>query len=98
MRLCARHEDALQLALELRGLLRPTLTADADLTPLTHARQAILTHATHLAGAAAVPLLTSRQCPLCFVNQYNPARLSLDGWIENAADEAAAATPRGIAH
>lgn len=87
MDLCARHDDALVMALELRGLLRPSLIADADYTPLEVARQAIATHATHFAGKAAVDMLASKGCPLCFVNQ-NPAGINLDGWIDNAADEA----------
>lgn len=88
MNLCNRHDDALQFALELRGLLRPTLTADADLTPLTQARTAILTHATHYAGQGAITMLQTRACPLCYVNAKNPDHLNLDGWIELAADEA----------
>jgi hypothetical protein len=86
--LCARHDDALTLALELRGLLRPTLIADADLTPLYLARQSILTHATNFAGKASVEMLTTKACPLCFVNRENPKKMNLDGWIEHAADEA----------
>ena len=87
MTLCPRHDDALVMALELRGLLRPTLTAEADLTPLVSARQAITTHATHFAGKAAVEMLNTKACPLCFVNK-NPAGINLDGWIEHAAEEA----------
>lgn len=104
MTLCARHDDALQFALELRGLLRPTLTHDADLTPLDQARTAILTHATHLAGGAAIDMLRRQACPLCYVNQHNPDGLNLDGWIDNAADEAETAahnpvpTPIVITH
>lgn len=90
MKLCDRHEDALELALILRGLLRPTLTAGVDETPRDVARDLILTHATHFAGKAAVDMLTAKRCPLCFVNQ-NPARINLDDWIELAADEALAA-------
>jgi len=90
MDLCARHEDLLVMALELRGLLRPSLTEDADLTPLVEARQALVTHATNFAGRAAVDMLTARACPLCFINR-NPAGINLDGWIDNAADEALAA-------
>lgn len=91
--LCTRHEDALQLALELRGLLRPTLTADADMTPLLFARQAILDHATNFAGRASVKMLAEQRCPLCFVNEVirregkNPG-LTVDDWVENAAEEA----------
>lgn len=88
MVLCARHDDALHLALELRGMLRPSLTADADLAPLVHARQLILDHATNYAGRGAMQMLETRACPLCYVNAHNPQRLNLDGWIENAADEA----------
>lgn len=91
MPLCTRHDDMLQFALELRGLLRPTLVSDADLTPLHQARTAILTHASHYAGRAAIEMLETKTCPLCYVNAKNPERLNLDGWIENAADEAEAA-------
>lgn len=102
MELCPRHEDLLFTALELRGLLRPSLTADPDLTPLNTARQLIVDHATNFAGSGAIEMLEARVCPLCYVNQKNPARLNLDGWIENAAEEAAitarAATPLVIIH
>lgn len=88
MDLCPRHDDALVLALELRGLLRPTLIAEADLTALVSARTAIAAHASNFAGRAAVDMLASKACPLCFVNAKNPARMNLDGWIDDAADEA----------
>ncbi len=63
----------------------------------------ILDHATHFAGRGAIELLNTRECPLCYVNRKNPAGLNLDGWIENAADDAAAApstvhSPLVIAH
>lgn len=93
MNLCPRHDDALVMALELRGLLQPTLTQDADLTPLRQARQAIAMHATHFAGRASLELITAKTCPLCFVNK-NPAGINLDGWIENAAEEALADATR----
>jgi hypothetical protein len=93
--LCSRHEDALQLALELRGLLRPTLIADADLAPLFFARQAILDHASNFSGRAALRMLTDQRCALCFVNEairrggQNPG-LTVDAWVDEAAEEALA--------
>lgn len=93
MALCARHDDALQLALELRGFLRPTLIADADLAPLHRAQAAILEHATNFCGKASVKMLAEQRCPLCFVNEAirrdgkNPG-LTVDDWVEHAADEA----------
>jgi hypothetical protein len=87
MDLCARHEDALVMALELRGLLRPSLIAEADVAPLVFARQQIEMHATHFAGRATLHMLEFRVCPLCFVNK-NPSGVNLDGWVDNAADEA----------
>lgn len=87
MNLCARHDDALVMALELRGLLRSSLETGVDLTPLAFARDAIRTHATHFAGRAAVEMLQTKACPLCFVNR-NPARTNLDSWIDHAADDA----------
>lgn len=86
--LCARHDDALVMALELRGLLRPTLIADADRTPLIEARAAIGTHASNFAGKAAVMMLATQVCPLCFVNAQNRAGVNVDGWVEDAAEEA----------
>lgn len=93
MNLCPRHDDALVMALELRGLLRPTLTADADLTPLRTARNLIETHCTHLATAVkvAVKMLTSANCPLCFCQRIVDLRRSdanLNDWIDQAAEEA----------
>jgi hypothetical protein len=88
MTLCQRHEDALEFALELRGFLRPTLTADADQTPLEIARTAIGLHATNLAGRASIEMLVTKACPLCFITAHNPARINFDDWIELAADEA----------
>lgn len=92
MRLCPRHQRLLEDAIDLRGLDQPVDPFDA----CGFAAQAILTHATHFAGAAAVELLTGRTtnhgrpwCLLCFVNQ-NPARVNCDGWVEDAADEALA--------
>ncbi len=91
--LCARHEDRLQLALELRGLLRPTLTADIDETPLVQARQVILDHATNFSGRAAVQMLAEQRCPICFVNEAirrdgRNRSLTVDDWLELAAEEA----------
>lgn len=86
MDLCARHEDSLVMALEVRGLLRPTLSAPADMTPLRAAREAITLHASNLAGRAAIVMLNRRECPICFVNR---AGVNVDGWVEDAAEEVA---------
>lgn len=89
MTLCPRHEDALETALLLRGMLRPSLTSDVDLGPLLRARQLIVTHATNLAGRAAFEMLREKKCPLCFVSVKNPLGLNLDDWVDRAAEEAA---------
>lgn len=101
MNLCARHREALVTALELRGLLRPALgLAPEAFDPLACAREAIVSHATHFAGRAAVRMLTQKLCPICFVNAAiakdgrNPG-LTVDGWVDNAADEAETAA---VAH
>lgn len=90
MDLCPRHDEALQWALELRGLLRPTLIAEADQTPLVEARAAILAHASNFAGRAAVDMLETQSCPICFVNTQNRIGINVDGWVEDAANDARA--------
>lgn len=98
MNLCATHHEALVTALELRGLLRPALGLAADaFDPLAFARAAIVTHATHFAGRAAVRMLTQKPCPICFVNAAikkdgRNLGLIVDGWVDNAADEAETAS------
>lgn len=89
--LCTRHQELLLTALELRGLLRPTVEPVVD--PFEHATQLIVQHATHFAGRASLKMLREHHCPLCFVNARNPAQLNLDGWVNDAADELRSAEP-----
>ncbi len=93
MSLCPRHDDALHLALELRGCLRPTLTDAADLMPLNLARGLLVEHAEHFAGHAAIQMLAEALCPVCFVNmslrRTHPG-LTVDDWVDHAADDALA--------
>lgn len=99
MNWCPRHNESLETAVELRGLVRgPALLVGlADQKPVfdavAFARTAVETHAIHFAGKAAVQLLTGEHCPLCFVNRAireagkNPG-VTVDDWVNNAADEA----------
>ncbi len=90
MRLCPKHELALETAIELRGM-EPGID-ESGFSPLAHARGLIVTHATHFAGRAAVEMLAQRHCALCFVNDAirrdgrNPG-LKVDDWVTLAADE-----------
>lgn len=87
--LCTHHEDALLLAVELRGLLRQTPEA-STFDPMAFARRALVEHCTNFAGQAALAMLAQRWCPLCFVNEHNPSNVNLDNWVTCAADEALA--------
>lgn len=91
--ICEKHSEALHLALELRGFLRPTLGAGPDLKPLQEATALILDHCMNFAGKASVQMLES-PCCLCFVNNalkskrvHNPERVQVDDWVNLAADE-----------
>lgn len=88
MSFCSRHHDALLLAVGSLGL-----KADLTFDPVTFARQAIVDHATNFAGKASVEMLTRGYCPICFVNRAiakdgRNRGLTVDGWVDNAADEA----------
>lgn len=85
---CAYHERLLVDAVELRGLDREGQGHAA----LDDARERIVKHATHFAGSAAIVMLTSRSCALCFINQ-NPAHVNCDDWVNEAANEVLAAAP-----
>jgi hypothetical protein len=92
LRPCDRHGRRLRLALELRGL------GDQP-SAIVQAENAIATHATNFAGAAAADMLATTDsgqgwCPLCFVNLKNPAGQNLDDWIDYAADEVLADSRR----
>lgn len=100
MKWCPRHQESLETAVELRGLVRapaPLVVVAADQRPVfdavAFARSAVETHAIHFAGKAAVQLLTGEHCPLCFTNRAirvggkNPG-VTVDDWVNNAADEA----------
>lgn len=90
--LCQRHDSTLLTALDLRGLLDPEA--------LDGARQAIREHASNFSGRAAARLLADEVCAICFVNRAlredarNPG-VTVDGWVENAADEALEASVDG---
>lgn len=88
MSFCTRHTDALLLAVGALGL-KPALVFD----PVAFAKQAIVDHATNFAGKASVDMLTSGYCPICFVNRAirkdgRNRGLTVDGWVDNAAEEA----------
>lgn len=97
MTLCPRHRALLCEALELRGLLRPERAFDPDaLDAFTFAHTQINRHAEHLAGRASFEMLAGQPngepwCALCFVNGKNGLGLTLDGWVNDAAEETLAA-------
>jgi hypothetical protein len=87
LRCCERHGRMLRLALELRGLGHQP-------SAFTQAEGAITTHSVNFAGAAATEMIAGGCCPLCFINQKNPAGQNLDDWIDYAADEVLADSRR----
>lgn len=94
-RLCERHAQRLNLALELRGLGHPR-TVEGARAHLV-ATEALARHAMNLAGSAAGEMLRTTHmgdpwCPLCFINQKNPARHNFDDWVDEAANEVLAAS------
>lgn len=87
MEFCKRHQDNLEMELELRGFLRPiSLESEIDLSPLNHAKQLIINHCTNFAGKGIFHMTKDQWCPLCYVNT-NPANVNCDNWVELAAEE-----------
>lgn len=82
-RFCKRHEELLETAVELRGM-----TPDK----VGPTRQLIVEHATHFAGRAAIEMLSTHVCAMCFINN-NPSGVNLDDWVNEAANEILHSTP-----